>query len=130
MNVTPENITDLAADEVFVYGANSAGRHGKGAAKTAMKWGAVYGRTGYAGKTFGIPTKDKYLNVLSIAEIKEYVDLFVLFAKNNPNLKFLITEIGCGLSNYNPKDIAPLFIEASKLNNVWLPARFWDVINK
>ena len=44
MRYTPENITKLEADEIFVFGSNEAGRHGKGAAKFAMqKFGAVYG---------------------------------------------------------------------------------------
>ena len=39
-HTTPDDINFLAVNEVFVYGANEAGRHGAGAAKTALKWGA------------------------------------------------------------------------------------------
>ena len=43
---------------------------------------------------------------------------------------FLVTEIGCGLSGYEPEDIAPFFKDAVNLKNVHLPQRFWDVLNK
>lgn len=129
MNITPENITHLAPDEVFVYGANEGYVHGAGAAKTALKWGAKHGYPSYQGQTYGIPTKTKKFQILSIKQISMYVDTFTLFAKQNPKLKLLITEIGCGLSRYEPEDIAPLFLEASKLPNVWLSQRFWHVLN-
>lgn len=34
--ITPEQITKLAENEIFVFGSNLSGRHGKGAAKTAL----------------------------------------------------------------------------------------------
>ena len=63
--------------------------------------------------------------ILPVSEIKFYVDTFIEFAKENPNLTFLVTEIGCGLSKFKPKDIAPLFEGAIELENVHLPTRFW-----
>jgi hypothetical protein len=128
---TPENIKHLKDNEVFVFGSNLGGRHGKGAAKTALSWGAKYGQAaGLQGKTYGIPTKDASVRrVLTILEIKPFVDDFILFAKNNPQLEFLVTEIGCGLSNYKPKDIAPLFKGATDIKNIHLPSRFWHKIN-
>ncbi len=45
MKYTPENITSLKEDEVFVFGSNLAGIHGGGAAKVAyQKFGAVMGQ--------------------------------------------------------------------------------------
>jgi hypothetical protein len=129
MNVTPSNITKINDDEVFVFGSNQGGFHGKGAAKTALGWGAKWGQAeGLQGKTYGIPTKNKSVRrVLSISEIEPYVTRFIAFAKANKHLKFFVTEIGCGLSKYKPKDIAPLFKEALNVDNIWLPLRF---INK
>lgn len=125
--ITEENITQLKENEIFVFGSNLSGRHGKGAAKTAMGFGAKYGQAaGLQGRTYGIPTKDASIRrVLTINEIKPYVDDFIEFAKQNPNLIFLLTEIGCGLSNYKPKEIAPLFKGAIEVQNIYLPARFW-----
>lgn len=127
MRFTPDNITTLGANEVFVFGSNESGRHGKGAAKTAMIWGAVYGQgEGLQGRTYGIPTKDSSIRrTLSQDEIKPYVDRFIQCAIANPHLTFLVTEIGCGLAGLKPKNVAPLFKEAINLSNVALPHRFW-----
>lgn len=129
---TSENITKLEEGQIFVFGSNTIGRHGKGAAKTAMKWGAKYGLgIGLVGRTYGIPTKGSSMKVsLTIPQIKPYVNDFIEFAKANPQLIFLVTEIGCGLSNYKPKEIAPLFEHAVEVGNIHLPARFWHKLVK
>lgn len=125
--LTPELITKLEPNQVFVFGSNLSGKHGKGAAKTALTWGAKWGQAaGLQGRTYGIPTKDASVrNVLTVNQIKLFVDEFIKFAKDNPNLIFLVTEIGCGLSNYKPKEIAPLFKDAIGIENIHLPKRFW-----
>ena len=124
---TPENIKSLAENQIFVFGSNLSGRHGKGAAKTALGWGAKWGQAkGLQGKTYGIPTKDASIRrTLTIEEIKPFVDEFIEFAKDNPNLIFLVTEIGCGLAGLKPKEVAPLFKEAVNVFNIHLPPRFW-----
>lgn len=125
--ITNSDITKLDINQVFVFGSNEGGNHGKGAAKTAMKWGAKWGQSeGIQGRTYGIPTKPRDLRqVLSIVQIKPYVDKFIAYAKEHPELTFLVTEIGTGYSKYKPKDIAPLFEEAIEIQNIHLPARFW-----
>lgn len=130
--ITPENISVLMDNEIFVFGSNLGGRHGKGAAKTALGWGAKWGQaSGLQGRTYGIPTKDSSVKrVLSVAEIEPFVDQFIQFAKLNPDLIFLVTEIGCGLSGYKPKHIAPLFEEAVRIENICLPERFWRKLAK
>lgn len=127
---TPDNITKLNKNQVFVFGSNQAGRHGKGAAKTALGFGAKPGQaTGLQGNSYGIPTKDRTVRkTLSLAKISEYVSEFITFAENNKHLTFLVTEIGCGLARLHPKDIGPLFQDCSKLENVYLPKRFWKYI--
>ena len=128
--VTPDNVTSIKENEVFVFGSNLGGRHGKGAAKTALGWGAKWGQAfGLQGKTYGIPTKDASIRrVLNIEEIKRYVDEFIYFASNNKDKVFYVTEIGCGLAGYKPKEIAPLFQNCLGLENVKLPYRFWQKI--
>jgi hypothetical protein len=125
--VSPEEIIELSPNEVFVFGSNLSGRHGKGAAKQALTWGAKWGQaSGLQGRTYGIPTKDASVRrTLSVVEIKPFVEEFITFAELNPKLTFLVTEIGCGLAGHNPKDIAPLFSRAIHLKNVLLPRRFW-----
>jgi hypothetical protein len=117
---------------VFVFGSNLSGKHGKGAAKTALnKYGAKWGQAaGLQGQSYGIPTKGRNMDVLSIPEIEHHVRKFISCAKKNPQLTFLVTEVGCGLARFSPKQIAPLFEDAKALSNVHLPKRFWEQLNK
>ena len=126
MLVTEDNITNLVGNQIFVFGSNESGRHGKGAAKTALKWGAKYGQAeGLQGRTYAIPTVNASISSsLSVDKIKVYVDRFVSFAKSRQDLHFLVTEIGCGLAGLTPKQVAPLFKEAAQLPNVSLPKKF------
>lgn len=125
--VTPDTITRLEEGQIFVFGSNLSGRHGKGAAKTALGWGAKWGQaSGLQGRTYGIPTKDASVSrTLSVDEIRPFVNEFIYFAKLRPDLTFLVTEVGCGLAGLHPKEVAPLFAAAVELDNVWLPQRFW-----
>jgi len=127
MRTTPDDIKKLEQGYIFVFGSNLSGRHGKGAAKTALGWGAKWGQgAGLQGRTYGIPTKDASIRrTLTVIEIKPFVDEFIEFAKNNPNLIFLVTEIGCGLAGHKQKDIAPLFANAIDIENIYLPEKFW-----
>ncbi|NBP16726.1 hypothetical protein EBU95_20445 [bacterium] len=128
MRYTPDIITELNDNEVFVFGSNLAGRHGAGAAKLALKWGAEYGKgIGMFGQTYAIPTKDRSIKTLEKELIKPYVMCFTLFARRHPTLTFLVTQIGCGLAGYAPKDIAPMFVNVGE--NVILPKSFRDVID-
>ena len=114
--ITPEIIKSLNENEIFVFGSNLSGIHGKGAAKTAVGWGAKYGQaSGIQGKTYGIPTKDASIRrTLDLNEIKPFVDDFIEWAKYHSGNIFYVTEIGCGLAGLKPKEVAPLFKEAIK----------------
>lgn len=97
--------------EIFVFGSNLGGRHGKGAAEDAVKlYGATYGiGIGLQGRSYAIPTKDRFLNVLPLIEIQRRISIFVEFTRDNPQLKFFITRVGCGLAGYTDEEIAPMF---------------------
>lgn len=111
-------------EPVFVFGSNLAGRHGKGAALWAKQnRGAIYGQgEGYQGNSYAIPTKDERIATLPLFRIRNYVDRFKRFARENPHLTFQLTPIGCGLAGYTPDQIAPMFENAPA--NVILPAEF------
>ena len=100
--------------QIFVFGSNLAGRHGKGAALCArQKHGAIYGQgVGLQGCSYGIPTKDENIKTLGLLSIKFYVDEFLLFALAHPNMTFNVTKIGCGLAGYTEDQIAPMFVDA------------------
>lgn len=122
---TPENITSLKPDEVFVFGSNLAGHHGGGAARAALhKFGAVWGQgVGLQGQSYAIPTMQG-----GVETIKPYVDEFIGFAKARPELKFYVTRIGCGIAGFKDEEIAPLFSEALGVDNIFLPKPFADII--
>lgn len=129
MNITPDKITELKPNEVFVFGSNEAGIHGAGAAKLAHeKFGAKWGvGLGLEGKTYAIPTKDYNIKTLDLYRINLYVLYFKADVKRYKDLNFLVTEIGCGLAGYEPKDIAPFFKDAPE--NVFLPKKFIDFLS-
>ena len=118
---TPEFITELKADEVFVFGSNLAGMHGGGAAYVAFKkFGAVMGcGVGLRGQSYAIPTMQG-----GVETIKPYVDEFISFAREHPELFFYVTRIGCGIAGFRDKEIAPLFADVLGLENVCLPETF------
>lgn len=102
--------TQPRQDEVFVFGSNLAGVHGAGAAKQAVKYGARYGHgIGVSGRTYAIPTKDYDIKTLTLPQIKPYIERFVKFTNEHPDVKFFVTRVGCGLAGYKDTDIAPLF---------------------
>lgn len=131
MIASPAHVTELGPNEIFVFGSNISGRHGKGAAKMAMKWGAKYGQgEGLQGRTYGIPTVNASItNKLPIPKIEGYVDEFIMFAMGRHDLTFLVTEIGCGLAGHSHKDIAPLFGPCRFMSNIRLPKKFMRVLN-
>lgn len=111
--------------EIFVFGSNRAGRHGKGAALYARNFcGAVQGQgEGLQGESYGIPTKDENLKVLPLAAIAGHVATFLAFARNHPELIFNVTPIGCGLAGYRQEQIRPLLEPLPsncRLTNDWV----------
>ncbi len=115
---TPERITELAPNEIFVFGSNLSGMHGGGAAWVAYKkFGAIMGQgIGLQGQSYGIPTMQG-----GVETIRPYVDEFIDFAKSRPDLTFLVTRIGCGIAGFRDRDIAPLFEAAHDVDNIILP---------
>ncbi|TAM70062.1 MAG: hypothetical protein EPN48_06665 [Microbacteriaceae bacterium] len=111
-------IDRLAPDEIFVFGSNADGFHGGGAARFAADhFGAVWGEGhGLHGQSYAIDTMSG-LNVLAV-EVRTFLE----FAGQHPELRFLVTEIGCGIAGYAPDEIAPLF--AGSPDNIVLPETF------
>ena len=123
---TPEMITELRPDEVFVFGSNLEGLHGGGAARVAFKnFGAVMGcGVGLRGQSYAIPTMQG-----GVDTIAPYVDEFIAFAKDHPKLFFYVTRIGCGIAGFRDREIAPLFMDAISIENVTLPESFARIIS-
>ena len=123
--VTPDFITSLKPNEVFVFGSNLAGMHGGGAARIAhLYFGAIMGNgDGIQGQSYAIPTMQG-----GVDTIRPYVDKFIAYAGQHPDQHFLVTRIGCGIAGFSPDEIAPLFAEAAEVENISLPDDFWEEI--
>lgn len=123
---TPEIITTLDEGEVFVFGSNLNGNHAGGAAKAAVEnFGAVYGQAeGMQGQSYAIPTLGERMEKLPLSEIGASIDRLIGFAKDNPELTFYMTKIGCGIAGFGIKSIASLFHEREIPDNIILPREF------
>ena len=124
--ITPDMITRLAPNEFFVFGSNEQGLHYGGAAKAAVvNFGAIMGQgNGLQGKSYAIPSMS------GLGVMGEYVKEFCEFAKAHPEKRFLVTEIGCGIAGYSIGEVAPLFECCRDVENITLPASFWDIIGE
>ena len=121
--VTPDVVETLAQNEIFVFGSNPEGQHNGGAAAKAMRdFGAVFGQgEGLQGQSYAIPTTS------GINDFRCAVERFCDFAASNPGMRFFVTAVGCGNARYTPREVAPLFQRCVSLENVAIPASFWEV---
>ncbi len=122
--VASDRIAELGEGEIFVFGSNMQGAHGGGAAWYAYKhFGAEWGvGEGLTGRTYALPTME------GMASMAAAVDRFTQCAREHPELTFLVTAVGCGIAGYIPQQVAPLFRDATRLENVYLPQVFWELL--
>lgn len=124
--IIPSVIYSLAPNEIFVFGSNALGMHHAGAARVAYnEFGAEWGNgEGLQGQSYSIPTMEGEHNT------KLAIMRFTQYARKHPELKFLVTPVGCGIAGNTPEEIAPMFKDAAYLENVYLPISFWKVLMK
>lgn len=128
---TPDQINELAPNQVFVFGSNTEGRHGGGAAYFAHKhFGAEWGLAeGLSGQTYAIPTCDIMIDKVDIEVLSQSIDRFIGHACGTADTIYLVTPIGCGIAGFTPEEIAPLFLLAKQVENIHLPESFWQILN-
>ena len=105
---TPENISELKENQIFVFGSNMAGFHYGGAAKFAFdKFGAVWGQgLGIAGQTYAFPTLHRAstetgkndMELLNDDELEAQFKILFIKIEENPDKEFLLTKIGTGIA--------------------------------
>lgn len=143
--VTPNNITTLSDNEIFVFGSNLQGEHVGGAALVALKqFGAENGKgVGLHGKSWALPTckrvdkfttsgvKVRVTEPLTLNEIATFVRMLWMDAHGmNKDKTFYVTKVGCGIAGFEVRDIAPLFRHLADLKNVYLPIEFLETYEK
>lgn len=109
-------ITELLPNEVFVFGSNTQGRHGKGSALIAkQKFGAIYGQAkGLQGQSYAIVTKDLTARVhpsISVTYILTQIKELYLLASQTPDKLYYIAynASGINLNGYSNLAMAHLF---------------------
>lgn len=141
-------ITELAEDEIFVFGSNPEGRHGAGSAKAALAFGAVYGvGRGLSGQTYALvtvnlkagytePNGTCYLKAgpksVSLVHIVKNLRELKSVAKTCPEKKFLVayTYGDYNRNGYSDNEMAMAFVAAKLPDNVLLHESFEEEINK
>ncbi len=126
MEYTPENITDLPENGIFVFGSNLAGNHAGGAAKVAKDtFGAIDGvGMGLSGRSYAFATLDREMNRLSYNELFSQRTILYMVAIQHADLAFYLTKIGLGIAGYDISEIAPLF--KVTISNIIYPKEFID----
>ena len=120
-------ITKLPTNGVFVFGSNTEGRHGKGAAKTADTYfGAQYGQArGLQGSSYAIVTKDLTCNKhpsRSQQQITQEIATLYQFATAHPELDFYIAyngnETSLFLCGWTTQELANMFAHSAPPSNI------------
>ena len=122
-------------DQIFVFGSNTQGRHGRGAALTArLRFGAIYGKPeGIQGKSFAIITKDLTKNThpsRTPAQIISQIDKLYEYATLHPNKEFIIA-YKCGDNNlnaYSSEDMAKMFASRDIPSNIVFDKLFCELV--
>lgn len=127
--------TKLKPNQIFVFGSNTQGRHGKGAALCArLNFGAKYGQAyGLQGQSYAIVTKDltKYKHPsISSEHIIEQIKKLYLFAIENPKLEFIIAYSGTktNLNGYSNQEMVDMFSEIEIPKNIVFEYEFSKLI--
>ena len=128
-NYTPEKITSLKENEVFVFGSNLNGNHAGGAAYLAVeKFGAQMGNPeGIQGQSYAIPTLDKNMDRINLTDLEQSICRFYQYAEENPGKVFYMTKIGCGIAGYELSDIATVVNCRNIPDNVIIPEEFTHI---
>ena len=128
-NYTPEKITSLKENEIFVFGSNLNGNHAGGAAYLAVeKFGAQMGNPeGIQGQSYAIPTLDKNMDRINLTDLEQSICRFYQYAEENPGNVFYMTKIGCGIAGYELSDIAIVVNCRNIPDNVIIPEEFTHI---
>lgn len=111
---TPERISVLRDNEVFVFGSNLLGHHMGGAARTARRvFNAEMGVfEGLTGQAYALPTLDKDMRRVAPEALRASFHRLLLFALDHPKLTFYLTEVGCGIAGWSIEEVSTLLWEA------------------
>ena len=126
-------IKNIKPYQIFVFGSNTQGRHGKGSALFAkQKCGAIYGQSsGLQGNSYAIITKDLNKKIhpsISKEFIIEQIFELYKYAMSDDGQKydFIVAYSGTevNLNNYTNQEMADMFSFHSIPNNIVFEENF------
>jgi hypothetical protein len=129
-------LNKLQQNQIFVFGANTEGRHGKGAALTAKnKHGAIYWQArGRQGQSYAIITKDltrsEHPSRTREQIIEEICGLYE-YATANPELEFMIPYNAetQNLNFFSAQEMADMFGSMPIPKNIVFEYGFYSLIH-
>ena len=132
--VVQDNITELKDNQIFVFGANAEGIHGKGSALQARKFGTANGEAVNSlstnGKTWGIVTKTSPRgSKVSKNELTANINKLLKYASmpENANKEFLFTAIGTGLAGFTNEEVLEAIGDVTKYKNIKFPSKWRSI---
>ena len=135
MRTYKNEATKLKSNQIFVFGSNTQGRHGKGSALVAkLYFGAIYGKAyGLQGQSYAIVTKDltkKSHPSVSVLSIIEQIKKLYEFAEKNTELDFIIAYSGIkvNLNGFSNQEMADMFSEIKIPKNIVFEYEFSKLI--
>ncbi|WP_418799689.1 hypothetical protein [Porphyromonas sp.] len=111
---TPERISVLRENEIFVFGSNLLGHHMGGAARTARRvFNAEMGvAEGLTGQAYALPTLGEDMRRVAPEALRASLARLLRFALEHPRLTFYLTEVGCGIAGWPVETVRELLWEA------------------
>lgn len=131
---TPEHITSLKENEIFVFSSNLLGKHIGGTARIAKeKFGAQEGVSeGITGQCYAIPTLDEDFSRVSLLDLTVSMTLFLQHVKlYKDRYTYYLTKIGRSIVGWSVYDIREVFQTCLKRifngvvpENLYIPKEF------
>jgi hypothetical protein len=130
-------ITTLQPRQIYVFGSNTQGRHGKGSALIArLHFGAIYGKAeGLQGQSYAIITKDLTKRIhpsRTVEQICHQIEKLYKFAVKHSHLEFFIvyTAQGQNLNSYTAQEMADMFSSFVIPDNIVFEEEFSQLLYK
>jgi hypothetical protein len=126
--------SDLALNQIYIFGSNTEGRHSKGSALIArIEFGAKYGQaSGMQGRSYAIITKDlrKAIHPSISPEIikRQIQHLYSIAADDDNEYVIAYTGTGINLNGYSPKEMAAMFAAFPIPANFVFETEFYKLI--
>ena len=137
MKMYKGRIEQLKSNQIFVFGSNTRGIHGAGAALFARNnFGAIYGQArGLQGQSYAIITKDLTKDVhpsITREMIIEQIDDLYVFARFAHDWEFLVAyrADNNNLCGYSSEELAEMFARPNIPENIVFEDKFLKLVEK